>query len=753
MHRVSRLLLSVLVASLVGPAASAREPVTVAGLASRLFDLTRLPVLEEERGAMASSVDITGENNDWAHWVDTQRDEFVPLAELTGPGYVSRLWVTGWADNQRLFRLEVDDLPPVEMPFRDLFGGRAPFVPPWSRIENACGTSYVPIPYAKSLRLSVKAGKPGGTFYFQINHTRLPKGTPVQSFQLPLAADQARALEEGAARWAGSVAPPAGPPAVEQTLRLAPGSHVDLPEFGPNTVIREIRVRPEPGTSAVARVQLLRDVVVTAFWEGSDVPSVEAPLGDLFGQVWRAARFSALTVGSDGTEWYNRHPMPFDQSARLHFFNEGDSPHAFTVKVWTETRAPRSRAAAGEGYFHAGFQRTEPEDVGPEHPILRIKGDGKYVGCFLSVVNQEDSWWSLEGDESIRVDEEQIPGWRGTGLEDMFNGGWYYQEIVANPFSGVLFKAPYKAVQYRLHTLDAPRFRHSIDVQMERGGQNNTPVWMESTSFYYLRQPQAADTLLYSAAARRPPVGRWDAATIMTDLGCLDKLGDTEAAITRIEAFNAALPETRANPYRDLLELRRLALVGDRDGFATVRAAIENLRTAVTNADLRAYADDWLWAHAAPTNGLIAIFAHPEVEVQLAGRSLGKVGSREFARLLRVPLTAGNHDLALSCATRQKEQWLHVMVLAGGRTVAVSDASWRYAHDPAPGWEAPGADRSGWSDWSTLALGAPGPILPALSLVPHPVPGFPARTGNIGRGVPEGKALTVYHHRFTVPGP
>jgi hypothetical protein len=730
------------------------EPVSLATLLARQTDLSRLPALEEGRTGLASSSDITNDNRDFVDLANEGRDGFVTLADLRGPGFVSRIWMKGWGDDARLLRVRIDDAPEaLELSVADFFGGRAPFAGPWARRENGAAVSRLPLPYRKSLLIQIHAGKPEGAFQYHITHTRLPKEAEVVSFPVPPTAEDSAALA-AAANWTLHPTAPAGPPAVEKRIQLGPGDQVDLPDLGARGTITEIRVRPEGESASLParRPRLLRDVVVTALWDGHPDPSVECPLGDFFGQVWRATRYASLAFGADGGEWYNRFPMPFDTSARLRFTNEGDQPQAFTVRVWVSKR-DRPMADASLGYFHAGFQRSEPDDLGPEHPVLRIQGDGAFVGGLLSVVSRQEIGWGLDGDDSVRVDEEQIPGWRGTGTDDAFDAGGPHPAVTAGLFSGLLVKVPHKTSHYRLHTLDAPRFHSSIDVQFERGGQNNSPLFMESTAFYYLRRPATADTLLYSADARQPPPGQWDMPTIMTDLGGLERLGDTAGAIARIEEYNAAAPRVEANPFLPLLELRRLALLGSLQGFDAVRAPIAEFQSRTTNTDARAYADHWLWLHENPTNALVAVYAHPAVEVFLDGRGLGRSGSRDVVRLLRAGLAPGTHTLALAAASAPgvKNPWLHALVLAGGKGVARSGVDGSVALDPSGSWTSPGAPSDGWRSLAERDLGSTGPVLPLFSLIPHPVPGFPSTTGNIAQPPPEGVKTLGYRLTFTVP--
>ena len=96
----------------------------------------------------------------------------------------------------------------------------------------------------------------------------------------------------------------------------------------------------------------------------------------------------------------------------------------------------------------------------------------------------------VKGD--LRIDGAAVPQWKGTGLEDYFNCGWYYRNPLARPLHGLLFKAPFRTVQYRLHLNDAVLFDRSIDVRFERGPDNASNGWLESVGYYYMRTPVAA---------------------------------------------------------------------------------------------------------------------------------------------------------------------------------------------------------------------------------------------------------------------
>jgi len=71
---------------------------------------------------------------------------------------------------------------------------------------------------------------------------------------------------------------------------------------------------------------VLRSMVVRAFWENQEHPSVECPLGDFMGSAHAKANSYQPAVHSIGERaslniWL---PMPFNENAKMTLTNEGD---------------------------------------------------------------------------------------------------------------------------------------------------------------------------------------------------------------------------------------------------------------------------------------------------------------------------------------------------------------------------------------------------------------------------------------------
>ncbi|MBO4648416.1 MAG: DUF2961 domain-containing protein, partial [Lentisphaeria bacterium] len=107
---------------------------------------------------------------------------------------------------------------------------------------------------------------------------------------------------------------------------------------------------------------------------------------------------------------------------------------------------------------------------------------------YVAETSFDGSWWLLEGDECIEADGRVF---QGTGMEDYFNGGWYYRGASFTPWSGILDRAPFRVGQYRFHLTDPVPFADRFSMQVERGDRNVSHGDIRSVAFFYLDDPQA----------------------------------------------------------------------------------------------------------------------------------------------------------------------------------------------------------------------------------------------------------------------
>ncbi len=693
--------------------------ITWADLLGRLTNTMLMAQLDAPDTGILTSYDPAGSNDDYNHFPAKGPEGWVILADLKGPGCLDRFWFTGAESGAHRLRFFFDGErePRLDTTLAEFCGGREPFRPPLAAAENFCWYNWIPLPFQKRLVVMTQAGgyKPGGfpRLFFQIHYTRFVPEKRVESFTGQLtAADQARLAAVRAAWDREAVAPaPAGCAAAAATLDLAPGAAGALEPLNGPAVIRRLSITPDFAAlkRAADRERLLRDTVLTITWDGAEAPSVAVPLGDFFGSTWRRLRYQSLFFGMTGDTFLAAFPMPFAKSAAIRIENQGPLPIRLDVAA---EYAPVDAWDPGWGYFHAAWSRSGPEDVGRPHPILQATGRGKYAGCVLDVVSLDPSWWILEGDELMYADGQAQPVWHGTGLEDYFNGGWYYQNVLTRPLHGMFFKAFFRIGQYRLHLVDPVGFRTAFNMVFERGPNHASRGWMESVAYYYIEKPTAAAPLP-PATGRAPPNDPVAEATIMTELGNYERFGDYRGAREYIDCFL----ETRTNfPRAEMLRLRQAAYTERIDGLAAARPLYEQF-AASANTDVAEQARLLLWFHESPSNALASLYSAANARLYVNGKDT--VAAAKPDRVFVAGVQLGGERLTMAVNTRW--QSYPVWVQAGLRThagVVGTGPDWKYAFRPQGSWSAADYDDRGWAGMASAGRKGP-PEEPYVWLEPN----------------------------------
>lgn len=270
--------------------------------------------------------------------------------------------------------------------------------------------------------------------------------------------------------------------------RIEPGEELVLVDHQGAGVVRRWWITISPRQS----VEVLRNLIVRCWWDGEAEPSVEVPVADFFGMgfgEWKDYISLPLNMTSGG---YNSYwPMPFHRSARITVTNQG--PEAadlfyYNIDVRTFDALPENAL-----YFHAQYRQTLTQPGQPV-TILETTGRGHYVGTLLSMQPEQGSSLSyLEGDERIFIDGEASPSIVGTGTEDYFSSGWYYDTgEYSAPYHGVTIKDEEagRINTYRWHIEDPIPFRSSFRFEIEHGGTNDVPgVEYASVAFWYQTLP------------------------------------------------------------------------------------------------------------------------------------------------------------------------------------------------------------------------------------------------------------------------
>ncbi len=632
-------------------------------------DLTNtLRLVDRNTGGtrLISTADPRGGNDDFNQFHGPGAEPgWVTLADLKGPGVVRRFWTTG-VDPGHPFRLYFDGEkhPRLEGAIDELFGGRAPFAPPLARYMNLCWFSYVPYTYRRSLRIESKAPPTHPLwgprrFFFQLNVEDLPAGARVESFPMALSDADRAACDAVAAAWNGAVRDPLVPDGEQESQTLLPGEEKTVWRArGPAILpVWQLAVAPARADewSIRERENLLQDVVLKIRYNGRADASVDAPLGDFFGNAWRRREYGSLMAGVGPDLHVSRWPLAFAESAEIVLVNGSD--RAIHARFGG---AARPVPDAGIRYFHAEWRRSGPE-AGRPHPIAAFAGRGLFAGAFLGVTGvagtpQDDSWWLLEGDEAIEVDDEARPSWRGTGLEDYFNGGWYYRSCAFSGLHGIFDRSPFRVAQYRHQLVDPVAFDRSLRMSIERGDQNVSRAWFQSVAYAYLDEPAAVQPTPARREDRRAVEHRLEWQNLMLQLTELERMNNFRAALALIGEYREAVPDAPDHGVYALRALEYRRLLGESIGAAELAPFVAGGHGPAAAEQARLLE----WFYAAPNRALAGINANAQAQLYLNGRALARTEHPLAWAVVGVELGAGPIALCADATMIRQEPWVNL---------------------------------------------------------------------------------------------
>lgn len=439
------------------------------------------------------------------------------LMEDKGPGVITKIWAVcfyyGLDDttgaNLKIY-LDGEEEPTINCNFFEFVKGESFVKPPLAMETRRAGNSYLPIPYAKSCKVTMDKK----VFYNIISYRSYPQGTSVRTFSMDeynqsqiLIDSVGHVLERGVY---GDLASTKNTEAYSFHKTLRPQEKETLLIRKKQKAIEQLVFQLD----AEDFDQALRSTVLKISFDGEQ--TVWTPLGDFFNigvglktyQMWERA------VQEDGT-MICRWIMPYQHIAELEIENMGkqDIQMSVTAKVMPYTWNDRSM------YFHSSWRMDNPTPGFPlfDYNLVNVKGKGIYVGDQFTVLNPEEGWWG-EGDEKVYVDDDTFPSLFGTGTEDYY--GWA-GGVVPNPedefytpfLSNVRVAAP-NSMGYntctRTRVLDAIPFNRQLDFNIESSGSNRT-------SWFHLQY--AVNTYWYAkpgASCNRKPLPEMASRKIMT---------------------------------------------------------------------------------------------------------------------------------------------------------------------------------------------------------------------------------------------
>lgn len=240
--------------------------------------------------------------------------------------------------------------------------------------------------------------------------------------------------------------------------------------------------------------QILKKLILRIYWDGNSFPSVEAPLGDFFGIGFcEYKHYLSRYLGMSSGGFYCYLPMPFKKiKIEVENLHETRTSAVFLNANFTKTNTLPENA----GRLHCTYNSGTNPGSEPM-AILKTKGEGQYIGCCVSMQSFLPNYLGyLEAPEYIYIDTDNrsAPAIVGTGLEDYFNGGWYFRdgEFYA-PLHGVPLKDALRSMvsMYRFHEEDKIYFNKSFEMEFinPRPKEHTREFKFSSTAYWYQLKP------------------------------------------------------------------------------------------------------------------------------------------------------------------------------------------------------------------------------------------------------------------------
>lgn len=486
-------------AVLLSACLASAQTVSTSSLLDEMLDRNAVTQVPNYVCRQASSYDRAAKSPDENWFANADASQFIRveqngdreesvLMEAQGPGAIVRWWITA-PHYKNNFYVYIDGAtePTISGNVADVVGGEQLCGAPLSA-ERARGRNlYLPIPYAKSIKVTCDNMKEQGNLYYQIDYRTYSNDTTVESFTKEtyltlkdkISATNKALLNPEISAKTGEV----------QGYKR----HIDSETM--EGLVDAFKVKG-PGAIAEIAVKLsaenipaaTRNVAISISFDGEE--TVWAPIGEFFGSGVGINPYKSwyTEVSKDGVmKAYWR--MPYQKEACVSFINYGSSDvdvdcEVYYVKTpWTE----RSM------YFHANWrQERGVETIGgngtKDWNYTAISGTGVYVGDVLSVVNPVSAWWG-EGDEKIYVDGETFPSHFGTGTEDYYGYAWCTPSFFEDPFHAQpRCQGPANfgnTTNLRFRSLDGVSFTDSLRFDMEVWHWEATIVDYAVATFWY----------------------------------------------------------------------------------------------------------------------------------------------------------------------------------------------------------------------------------------------------------------------------
>lgn len=487
------------------PWAAWSSPTALAGLDAAAVPVERSSFCGDNCRYDRSGGDATATNPQPDRWLYLDANGDAVIYDDPGAGIVTRLWLTSGGpqptclDTALRVKLYFGNATSaaLDVPLRQLFDGSlAPFLPPLV-FDPASGsggyTSYVPIRYAHGLRIALAGlDLPGPCstdtppapprLWYQIDAQRLPPGTLTADFALT---DRFPGLlaflsAEGSDPWTRGLPPQAA------SQMVGPLTQWTFASDNGSGWIGGLRVKVDPAAWASLTLDITIDGDTATSLPLSRLTAVDP--GDPLPP-------RSPLMGLDAAGWlYLWWPLPYRHGFQLTLRDAGLAG-SFPVSV--ETVLDPAPVPLNAGHWFARRHAACSPGTNHQQTLLALPGRGKLLALAGRYAHDGgiDARY-LEGDTRLRFDGQIAPAWQGSGLEDFYNGGFYFDwgRAYRQPWSGAsVVDTAGSSAMWRLLLADAPGFDNGIEVLQEAGASpaEALSVCMDTVAYGYRTDARA----------------------------------------------------------------------------------------------------------------------------------------------------------------------------------------------------------------------------------------------------------------------
>lgn len=251
------------------------------------------------------------------------------------------------------------------------------------------------------------------------------------------------------------------------------------------------------------KTKALRSMMVRAYWENQEHPSIECPLGDFMGSAHAKINSYQSAVHSAGINaalniWL---PMPFNDHARMTLTNEGEENITLFYQI---DYTIGDQHPDHLGRLHVCFVRENPTTLKEDFELLpKRSGQGRYIGTVLGIRTLEGNWWG-EGEIKVYMDgDTTFPTICGTGSEDYVCLSYGMQQT---PFMyhGCSLNRDGFVSMYRWHLPDPIYWKEECRITIQQIGWSREHLEETGEALYERQDDWCSATFWYESVPSDP---------------------------------------------------------------------------------------------------------------------------------------------------------------------------------------------------------------------------------------------------------